>query len=255
MDYGGYPVLIIPGYGAPAFQTELVSRHLAEGGLDTVKLKLPWLAMGDMTRSAELVAAQVKRVTEKLGFERVNFFGYSLGGLVARYYLQEMDGYPLFGRGAFVSAPHAGTYFGYLGFFSPAGRQVRPGSRFIRQLNESPLFAAVADRCLSMYVRWDGVIVPSNSAHLPYGYNLMRSRPISHWRAVMDREMILSASRFIRGEVPGDAMPGRQLALPEAGRVFAVSAALPVPDRNTGERLRRPFRAAKTRLVSLFRLR
>jgi pimeloyl-ACP methyl ester carboxylesterase len=176
MPPGNYPVIVIPGYGAPAYQNDYIGRHLQAQGLDTLKIKLPWMAMGYMTRSAHIVAEQAERLREVHGFEKVNFFGYSLGGLIARYYLQEMDGYPLLGRGAFISVPNAGTYIGYLGFFSAAGRQVRPGSPLIRRLNESPLADPVADRCLSVFVRWDGVVVPSDNAFLPNAYNVLRSR-------------------------------------------------------------------------------
>jgi pimeloyl-ACP methyl ester carboxylesterase len=250
---GEYPVLVIPGYGAPFFQTEWVARQLRSAGLDTVELKLPWMAMGNMTRSAEIVAEQAARLREARGFEKINLFGYSLGGLIARYYLQEMEGYPMLGRGAFVSTPHYGTYIGYFGFFSTAGRQVRPGSRFIRELNETAPLDARAGRCLSIFVRWDGVIVPSESSYFPYWYNLMRPRPLSHWRAVMNSDLMLCASEFLGGGLPDGAMPGHELGMVEAGDLFAVPASLrPGRGRRVWRVVLGPFRSFGTRVASIF---
>jgi triacylglycerol lipase len=251
---GQYPVLIIPGYGAPQFQSELVGRHLQAGGLDTVKVKLPWMAMGDMTRSADIVAEQVRRLRETLGYEKVNLFGYSLGGIIANYYLLELEGYPALGRGAFVSAPNAGTYIGYLGFFSPAGRQVRPASPLIQRLNDSPLRDHVAGRCLSIYVRWDGVIVPFASAYLSYGYNIVRQRPVSHWRAVMSRDVVSCASEFLNGGLPEGARPGHEIGMLEAGSIVAV----PIEFDESGKRtvwqnVSKPFKSLRSRIASMLR--
>ena len=249
-----YPVLVIPGYGAPAFQNERAGRHLRSSGFDTVTIRLPWMAMGDMTRSAGIVAEQAARTMETRGFDRVNLLGFSIGGLIARYYLQELEGYPSLGRGAFVSCPHAGTCIGYLGFFSPAGRQVRPDSPFIRELSESGTLDSIGERCLSIYVRWDGVVVPSGSAYFPHGFNLLRDRPISHWLSTTSREMLACASEFLKGGLPEGTVPGRELGMLEAGELFAVPLALPPrAARRFWHVALKPFRSLAGRLARLFR--
>ena len=248
----GYPVLVIPGYGAPAFQTEHVSRNLRDAGLDTVNMKLPWLGMGDITRSAGLLAENVERIQDSLGVGKVSLFGFSLGGIIAKYYLQEMEGYPVLGRGAFVSVPYAGTYFGYLGYFSPAGRQIRPASQLIQRLNETRV-AEIAGKCLSIYVRWDGVIVPSERAYIPDGYNIRRERPISHWRSVTNREMILTAAEFLRGGLPEGAVPGHELVVPEPVRMIFVPSSPAAGSGRSGRAVTKPLRSFGSKVASLFR--
>lgn len=247
-----YPVLVIPGYGAPQFQTDRVGRMIQEGGLDVVKIKLPWMGMGDMRRYAGLVSERVGRLREYLGHERVNFFGFSLGGIVVRYYLQELGGYPALGRAAFVSSPNAGTRIGYLGFFSPAGLQVRTGSPLIRALNESPLCEEIAGRCLSIFVRWDGVIVPHESSYMPSGFNLFEPRPLTHWRAVMSGELVNRACEFLKGGMPPGAVPGAELILPEAGDITAVPWT-PPERRSVRQVAYSPVRSLGTWIASLFR--
>ncbi|MDD5448594.1 MAG: hypothetical protein PHO53_05460, partial [Actinomycetota bacterium] len=47
------PLLVVPGWGAPSFQTDLMARHLRARGFDSVSVKLPWLATGDLDSSAK----------------------------------------------------------------------------------------------------------------------------------------------------------------------------------------------------------
>jgi len=222
-DASPFPVLIIPGYGAPLYQTGWVGKQVQSRCLDTISVKLPWLGVGDMKRSAEIVAEQVESVKGRYGFEKVNLLGFSLGGLIARYYLQEFDGHRSMARAAFLAPPLAGAYMGYLGFFTPAGRQVRPGSSFLRDLEDSRKREWGSERCLSIYVRWDGVIVPSESAHLPAGYNLRLARPISHWGVVLSRGLIHRATDFLKGSLPDGVEPGRELKARGAPRVYALT--------------------------------
>ncbi len=251
---GAYPVLIVPGFASPRFQTDLVGRHLRSVGLDTISIELPWLAMGDVARAAGVLAERAGRAMEAYGCEKINIFGYSLGGVVARYYLQELEGYPALGRAAFVSSPHAGTYFGYLGFFSPAGRQMCPGSQVIRRLEESPAREHVAGKCISIFVRYDGVIVPCTSSYLPDNYNLMYRRPVSHWRAVMSESIALRASEFLRGELPVGAFPGRDLdPIDPAGLVSVCWGEKPAGARRVWQAVGAPFRTLAGRIASLLR--
>lgn len=253
-DTGAYPVLIVPGYAAPSFHASWIGKHLQARGLNTVKLELPWLGVGDMTRSAEIVAEKVERIKEGFGFEKVNLLGSSLGGLIARIYLQEFGGYPNLGRAVFLAAPQNGAYIGYLGFFTTAGRQVRPGSTYLQNLNGSSLYDCNSTRCLSIYTRWDGVIVPSESANLPYGYNLRLSWPVSHWGVVCNRMVVNKAAEFIRGDLPEGAEPGRELGELEVTDLYAIPQ--PLPPRTMGRVwsiLFKPLKSLVRRGISLFR--
>ena len=226
-DMSAYPVLIIPGYGSPGYHSTWVGKHIQSRGLNTVNLKLPWLAVGDMERSAEMVAEHVEHIQDRHGFEKVNLFGYSLGGLIARYYLQELEGHQHLGRAAFLAPPMSGAYLGYLGYFTPAGRQVRPGSSFLNRLESHPVRYWGSDRCLSIYARWDGVIVPGESASLPSGYNLRLSRPISHWGVVLNKRLIHCATGFLKGSLPEGAEPGRDLKMKSAPVMYTFSPQTP----------------------------
>ncbi|MBU4301979.1 MAG: alpha/beta fold hydrolase [Actinobacteria bacterium] len=206
---GLYPVIIVPGWGSPMFQMDWVARHLESEGLATIKLKVPRLAVGDMRESAEVLAREVERLRSENGVGKVNLVGYSLGGLIARIYLQELDGYRNLNRTVFVGAPQDGVYIGYLGAFTKSGRQVRRGSPFMRDLNMSGPCDCGERRCLSIYLTRDGTIVPSESARLACGYNLRLTWPVLHWGVVFNSNVIHTAAQFLKGRVPTSAKPGR----------------------------------------------
>jgi pimeloyl-ACP methyl ester carboxylesterase len=134
-DLASCPVLLVPGWGAPLWHTHWIARQLERAGLSVEEMKLPFLAVGDMRRSAAMVKDQVEQIRERTGSDRVSLISYSLGGLIERIYLQELGGYEHLGRAVFVGSPQDGIYTACEGAFTKAGRQVSKGSKFMRNLN------------------------------------------------------------------------------------------------------------------------
>jgi triacylglycerol lipase len=91
--------------------------------------------------------------------------GFSMGGLVSRWYLQELGGHARVDRFAAISTPMRGTIWAY-GYPGEGARQMRPGSDFLARLG------ATVGRLsrLELYAYWtpfDAVIVPQDSADWP----------------------------------------------------------------------------------------
>ena len=84
----------------------------------------------------EKLAEQLKAfVDERIEPEqRFDLVGYSMGGLVSRYYLQRLGGLRRVRRFITLAAPHNGSYMAYL-LPNRGGEQMRPGSAFIEDLN------------------------------------------------------------------------------------------------------------------------
>lgn len=61
--------------------------------------------------------------------------GFSLGGIVCRYYLQEMGGINNVTKLFTVSAPHHGSFMSYL-YPGKGIKQLRPNSLFLKSLQE-----------------------------------------------------------------------------------------------------------------------
>jgi triacylglycerol lipase len=88
--------------------------------------------------------------------------GFSMGGLVSRWYLQELGGHARVDRFVAISAPMQGTVWAY-GYPGAGAKQMRPGSDFLARLGTT------VDRLahLELFAYWtpyDAVIVPQASA-------------------------------------------------------------------------------------------
>lgn len=117
----------------------------------------------------ELLAEQLGRfVEEKFGADDpVNLFGFSMGGLIDRYYLQKLSGVRRVRKLVTVATPHQGTQTARV-FPFVAAVQMRPGSDFLADLNRD-LSALEAVQFTSIWTPFDLTIVPSTSSVLPVG--------------------------------------------------------------------------------------
>jgi triacylglycerol lipase len=125
-------------------------------------------------------SAPIQRLAEQLaafvesGFgaeEPVNLFGFSMGGLIHRVYLQEMGGWQRVHKFVTVATPHRGTMTALLAsrmVVQEAWLQMRPESDFIMRLN-SDLSALERVQFTSVWSPLDLTIVPANSSVLPVG--------------------------------------------------------------------------------------
>jgi triacylglycerol lipase len=117
----------------------------------------------------ERLAEQVQREADRILAERapapLDLVGFSMGALIARYYLQRLGGKSRIRRFISISGPHAGTWTAY-GLPFAGVRQMRPGSALVRALASDPdPFGAVEVHCL--YTPWDLMILPPRSSILP----------------------------------------------------------------------------------------
>jgi len=97
----------------------------------------------------------------------IDLVGFSMGGLVARYYIQRLGGMQRVRRLITISSPHNGTWNAFLRG-NEGARQMRPGSGFLRDLNRD---AEMLD-CLdftSIWTPFDLMILPARSSVMPVG--------------------------------------------------------------------------------------
>ncbi len=124
----------------------------------------PTLSPSSGAQTLENLAAQLDAaVVAHLGNQRpLHVVGFSMGGLVTRYWIAH---YPVRGRVvsfATLSAPHQGTAFAYI-HSQPGVVEMRPRSQFLRDLaTHDPSFSAL--RPLSIYTPLDLIILPPTSS-------------------------------------------------------------------------------------------
>ncbi|WP_258177606.1 esterase/lipase family protein [Streptomyces solincola] len=90
----------------------------------------------DVRTAAELLGRHVEEVCARSGHARIDLVGHSLGGLIARYYVQRLGGDRRVRTLVTLGTPHAGTSAVPAASLHPLVRQLRPGSSVLRELEE-----------------------------------------------------------------------------------------------------------------------
>jgi triacylglycerol esterase/lipase EstA (alpha/beta hydrolase family) len=184
-----FPIIYVPGYGAPPFHGLYMRSRLEVEGFDVCEAELPHLQTGDIAKSAAALALQVQRTRYQFDAEKVNLVGHSLGGIISRYYLQKLGGWKYVHRAVYLGTPHKGVYWAVFGLATKAGRQLLPNSNMIKDLNSDPSRCRNI-KCLSIISNFDEMIMPRESGILDCGYNKVVNWPIGHWGMVFSNKAI-----------------------------------------------------------------
>jgi triacylglycerol lipase len=161
----GIPVLLVHGVADNRSVFALLRRGLERRGVGPVySLNYP-VYTRDLRTAAARVAAEVEALAAESGHDRVHIVGHSLGGLIARYYVQCLGGDDRVDTLVTLGTPHAGTRLARL---APGGvlRQLSPGSEVLDEL------AAPAPGCRTRFVafwaEFDEMVHPASAARLEH---------------------------------------------------------------------------------------
>lgn len=134
-------------------------------------------------KGIEPLAEQLKTLIDSVSApaQTVALVGFSMGGIVSRYYLQRLDGLKKVHRFISIASPHHGTYMAYLLPFK-ACRQMLPGSRFLAELNETAGMLGPV-KPMSLWTPYDLVIVPRRNAILNLGESIRLPVWFHRWMA------------------------------------------------------------------------
>lgn len=115
------------------------------------------------TQGVEHGAVALRRfLADNVRGGEIDLVCHSLGGLVARTYLQELGGARRVERCVTLGTPHRGTYNAYW-LDTRVGREMRPGSTLLRRL-EATREAAARVEFLSVVGGSDNLVIPRVSA-------------------------------------------------------------------------------------------
>lgn len=162
--HSAVPVVLVHGFKDDAAKMRRLARHLqAEGRQPHSCTVAPsWGQVG-----VDALAEQLKAFIEASvpDGQPVDLVGFSMGGLVSRYYLQRLGGLERVRRFVTIATPHGGSLWAWL-LPNAACRQMRPGSAFLLDL------ARDADRLAptgftSFWTPFDAIVLPAKSAVLP----------------------------------------------------------------------------------------
>jgi triacylglycerol lipase len=158
------PILLLHGLvDNRSVFTRLRNSLTREGFGCLLSLNYPVIT-GDIPTAAHNLADVVDRICESTGFDRLHLVGHSMGGLIARYYVQRLAGDQRVHTLVTLATPHHGTASARL---VPYGivRQLRPGSSVVAELAQPA--PGCRTRIVSIYSDRD-TLVPPESAHLEH---------------------------------------------------------------------------------------
>ncbi len=102
--------------------------------------------------------------------DKLSVIGFSMGGIVSRYYIQRLGGIARVKKFITIASPHQGTWVAHL-FQTPGCVQMRPNSAFLQDLDQDVEMLEQID-FTSIWTPYDLMIVPANSSQLPVGTSI-----------------------------------------------------------------------------------
>lgn len=190
-----YPVILTEGTFASMYNSfGAVSPDLVNNGYCVYAFNygqtLPLTgiyATGDIASSARQLASEVQQVLSQTGASKVDIVGWSQGGMMPRYYINDLGGAATVNTLVGLAPSNYGTTLdglvtdiselGSLGVVTallsascPACAEQLQGSAFLSALNSAPTVAAV--RYVVIETAGDEVVTPYTNAFLPAGGNV-----------------------------------------------------------------------------------
>lgn len=156
------PIVLLHGYFHNRSAFLVVRRALRRAGFRHISTMNYNVIGNDVDELAQQLSAHVDHVLEETGAHRVHLIGHSLGGLVARAYIQLHGGSDKIHTCITLGSPHGGTYAALAGR-GKAARDLRPGSDLIERLETAP---PCETRFVAYYSNLDAMIIPASNAKL-----------------------------------------------------------------------------------------
>ncbi|MFE1249249.1 esterase/lipase family protein [Streptomyces sp. NPDC058735] len=130
------PVVLLHGFIDNRSVFVLLRRSLAQHGRQQIESLNYSPLTCDIRIAAELLGRHVEELCERTGARQVDVVGHSLGGLIARYYVQRLGGDTRVRTLVTLGTPHSGTRVAPVADAHPIVRQMRPGSPVLEELAE-----------------------------------------------------------------------------------------------------------------------
>jgi len=144
---------------------KLCLRHRGFSTVYTIALP-PWKDVEILT---ERLAKRVDELRQANGLQKVHLIGHSMGGIIARNYLQIRGGAHKVDHCLLIATPNNGSKLAPFAL-SSLGKLLMPGSDFLQRLATAPLPAEA--RISTIYSRHDNIVLPYEHARLDGARNI-----------------------------------------------------------------------------------
>ncbi len=232
VEAAGTPIVLVHGWVDNRSIFTVLRRALQRRGFGRVVTMNYSVFTYDIPRAARRLGQLIEQVCAETGYERVHVVGHSMGGLVARYYVQRLGGDERVHTLATLGAPHSGTRAAHL-MVGRAVKQLRPGSELLAELAAPAL--GCRTRVISVWSDIDHMVVPKSSARLDHPDLSARNvliRGVGHLSLPIDGRVVFEiVSAFAHLDEAGTTI---------AAGVTQISGAEDSPPARVRRTLRRP---------------
>jgi len=158
-------VILVHGIFRSGKNMRPVQRELERHGYECI---CPSLYPADASDGLEPLAKQLKQSIDEHVDGPFHLVGYSMGGIVSRYYLENLGGAEKCLSLTTIASPNNGTSVAML-YPSKGVKQMRRDSAFLTALNQQSLEASY--KHVTFRTPFDLAILPSRSSELPTAEN------------------------------------------------------------------------------------
>jgi len=202
------PVLLVHGLVDNRSVFSVMQRSLRRRGFAHVCTWNYSPLLTDIARGAADLGAQIERVCEQTGHDRVHVVGHSLGGLIARYFVQRRGGDRRVESLVTLGTPHQGSVLAHV-VPTPLIRQLRPGSPVLRELAEPA--PGCRTTVTAIYSDLDQMVLPTSSGrcdHADLGARNLLVHGVGHMSLPRHRSVVDEVAVTLAGRRPATP-PGR----------------------------------------------
>ena len=190
------PVLLVHGIWDTGQVFRRMSSYLKQQSCDVYDLDLvPNNADSPLEELAQQVA---NHISANFSPDKpLDLVGFSMGGIVSRYYIQRLGGIKRIQRFITISSPHHGTWVAYLSQRRGV-KQMRPNSQFLQDLNQDVSILKQID-FTSIWTPLDMMIVPASSSKMPVGKEIVIPVLLHAWMLI-DPRMLAAVAEALSGD-------------------------------------------------------
>ena len=192
---GERPVILVHGYfmnRASFLVFYLRLRQTGKKAVFTINLRPLTSPIEDL---AQQLAEKVEEVMLLTKMEKVDIVAHSMGGLAARYYIEQLGGANKVYTFVNIGSPNHGTKLSVFGFGANA-REMRPNSDFIKSL-ETTISNSGNVRYFSIWSTFDNIILPQESPVLPEPATNIKFHNIGHLALLFSQRVFLKVRELL----------------------------------------------------------
>ncbi len=190
VEAAGTPIILVHGVIDNRSIFTLLRRSLRRRGFGRTYALNYSPFTDDISDVAHRLGTLIEEVCDQTGYERVHIIGHSMGGLIARYYVQRLGGDAHVHTVCTLGTPHSGSVPARF-IPWPVIRQMHPSSDIMRELAEPA--PGCRTRFIAIWSDLDQLVLPQRNARIQHPDLRARNvliRGIGHMSLPVDRRVV-----------------------------------------------------------------